>query len=107
MKSAITPVASPGSSRRLRQAETLRATPGADRFLRLLYLAALIFPLALRFRDYGPTITAWLQVRVLPGPPRSRAVAEISSTGVKCPPLAGFLFGAQSLRRHTSVSGAA
>jgi hypothetical protein len=39
-----------------------------------------------------PLIMVWLEVRVLPGPPRTRAILEISRRRAKCPDLAGFLY---------------
>src|SRR5258706_14083419 len=39
-----------------------------------------------------PLITVWLEVRILPGPPRSRGIGEISCRRATCPELAGFLY---------------
>ena len=45
-----------------------------------------------------PLITVWLEVRVLPGPPRSRTLLEISWIAPKCPRFAGLYATPWSLR---------
>src|SRR2546425_3336413 len=42
----------------------------------------------------------WLEVRVLPGPPRSRVLPEISRRCTKGPELAGICATVRSRRRH-------
>src|SRR5579859_7329255 len=49
--------------------------------------------------------TAWLRVRVLPGPPRIGAIAEISWRPAKCPELAGIFAVAESLQRDEGHLG--
>jgi hypothetical protein len=61
----------------------------------------LIFKLNLFSRATMRLITIWLEVRVLPGPPRSLRFAEISRIRSKGPQLAGFRFGYRSLLSGT------
>jgi hypothetical protein len=50
-------------------------------------------------------MTDWLEVRVLPAPPRSLTQTEISQFIANCPELAGFRVCASSLKRAFELLG--
>ena len=70
----------------------------------LLDISRVVKPETNKPRHFRPfasqeLIIVWLEVRVLPAPPRSLAQTEISRFIANCPELAGFRVCASSLQR--------